>query len=76
MKGGTDHLQYNRQDIKPKYETIFHSEVLRAVELLLKLHYPELIEYHSITDILPTTDRKRWVIELSPDYMKRAGKDK
>ena len=55
-------------DIKPKYETIFHSKLLEAVELALK---PELTQYHSVTDIIPTTDRKRWIVELEPDARKR-----
>ncbi len=59
-------------DIKPKYETIFHSELLRAVESVLK---PELTQYHSVTDIIPSTDRKRWIIELKPDARKKAAND-
>lgn len=53
---------------KPKYETIFHSELLKAVELVLN---PELTQYHSVADIIPTTDRKRWIVELHLDHRKR-----
>ena len=62
-------------DIRPNYATIFHSKLLEAVESVLK---PELIKYHSVTDIIPTTDRKRWIVELHLDYKKKAeleGKD-
>ena len=55
-------------DIKPKYETIFHSKLLKAVESALN---PELTQYYCVTDIIPTTDRKRWIVELHPDYVKR-----
>ena len=57
-------------DIEPKYETIFHSKLLEAVESVLN---PELIKYHSITDVIPSTDRKRWIVELHLDARKRRG---
>ena len=50
------------------YETIFHSELLKAVELNLA---PGLTQYYSVTDIIPSTDRKRWIIELKPDARKK-----
>ena len=52
-----------------KYKTIFNSILLKAIESLLD---PELLKYHSVSDIILMTDRKRWIIELKPDAQKRA----
>jgi hypothetical protein len=55
-------------DIKPKYKTIFHSQLLKALETIID---PKLLEYYFINDIIPMSDGKRWVIELKPDVKKQ-----
>lgn len=51
-----------------EYITIFHSQVLEAIESIIDL---KLLGSYSVSDIFRKTNLKEWVVELKPDARKR-----